>query len=148
MPAMIPVPIMAVIAGRATDRYGPRYPSLFGLFLGSISLILMGLTVGTQRHELLIPTLVVWGATMPFVFAPALIAVMNSVPEEKQGQASGIVLTAQILGAAIGLAILSEILIELKDFKAVFITIGFFVAFVTVVAWFYLDPEGKMKGTG
>jgi len=148
MPAMIPVPIMAVVAGKATDRFGPRYPSIIGLFLGSISLILMGMTVGTERYELLIPTLIIWGASMPFIFAPALIAVMNSVPEEKQGQASGIVLTAQILGAAIGLAVLSAILIEVKSFKAVFITIGFFVAFVTVVAWFYLDPEGKMKGTG
>jgi len=148
MPAMIPVPIMAVVAGKATDRFGPRLPSLIGLFLGSISLILMGMTVGTERYELLIPALIIWGASMPFIFAPALIAVMNSVPEEKQGQASGIVLTAQILGASIGLAILSAILIELKDFKAVFLTIGLFVAFVTVVAWFYLDPEGKMKGTG
>ena len=85
---------------------------------------------------------------MPFIFAPALVAVMNSVPEEKQGQASGIVLTAQILGASVGLAVLSAILLQFHDFKAVFLTIGFFVAFVTAVAWFYLDPEGKMKGTG
>ena len=148
MPAMIPVSVTAIIAGRATDRIGPRLPSLFGLLLGSISLILMGLTTGTDRYELLIPTLFIWGATMPFIFAPALVAVMNSVPEVKQGQASGIVLTSQILGASVGLAVLSAILIEFNNFKAVFLTIGFFVAFVTVVAWFYLDPEGKMKGTG
>jgi len=148
MPAMIPVGIMAIVAGRATDRFGPRGPSLFGLFLGSLSLILMGFTVGNDSYLLLIPTLFVWGATMPFIFAPALIAVMNSVPEVKQGQASGIVLTSQILGAAIGLAILSAILLEFHNFKSVFLTIGIFVAFVTIVAWFYLDPEGKMKGTG
>ena len=148
MPAMIPVSIGAIIAGRATDRIGPRLPCLFGLLLGSISLILMGLTTGTDRYVLLIPTLFVWGATMPFIFAPALVAVMNTVPEIKQGQASGIVLTAQILGASVGLAVLSAILIEFENFKAVFLTIGFFVAFVTIVAWFYLDPQGKMKGTG
>ena len=148
MPAMIPVAIMAIIAGRATDRFGPRHPCLFGLFTGAISLILMGMTTGTDRYLYLIPTLFIWGATMPFIFAPALIAVMNSVPLEKQGQASGIVLTAQILGASVGLAILSAVLLEFNNFKAVFLTIGFFVAFVTVVAWFYLDPQGKMKGTG
>jgi EmrB/QacA subfamily drug resistance transporter len=148
MPAMIPVGIMSIVAGRATDRFGPRGPSLFGLFLGSLSLILMGFTVGNDSYIVLIPTLFIWGSTMPFIFAPALIAVMNSVPEEKQGQASGIVLTSQILGAAVGLAVLSAVLLEFHNFKSVFLTIGFFVAFVTIVAWFYLDPKGKMKGTG
>ena len=82
---------------------------------------------------------------MPFIFAPALVAVMNSVPNEKQGQASGIVLTAQIMGASVGLAILSAVLIEFNNFKAVFLTIGFFAAFSTVVGWYYLDPKGMMK---
>lgn len=148
MPAMIPVAIAAIIAGRATDRIGPRKPSIFGLFAGSILLILLGLTLGVKSYYILIPILFLWGFSMPFIFAPALVAVMNSVPEEKQGQASGIVLTSQILGAAIGLAVLSAILLEFHDFRAVFLTIGFFVAFVNVVAWFYLDPENKMKGTG
>ena len=148
MPAMIPVAIAAIIAGRATDKIGPRKPSLLGLFLGSIFLILLGLSVGVKSYYILIPILFLWGFSMPFIFAPALVAVMNSVPEEKQGQASGIVLTSQILGAAIGLAVLSAILLEFHDFKAVFLTIGIFVAIVNVVAWFFLDPAGKMKGTG
>lgn len=148
MPAMIPVAIAAIIAGRATDKIGPRKPSLLGLFLGSIFLILLGLSVGVKSYYILIPILFLWGFSMPFIFAPALVAVMNSVPEEKQGQASGIVLTSQILGAAIGLAVLSAILLEFHDFKAVFLTIGIFVAFVTAVAWFFLDPAGKMKGSG
>ena len=85
---------------------------------------------------------------MPFIFAPALVAVMNSVPEEKQGQASGIVLTSQIMGASIGLAVLGAILLEFHNFRDVFLSIGIFVAFVTIIAWFYLDTDGKMKGTG
>jgi len=145
MPAMIPVPITCLIAGKATDRFGPRKPSLIGLLIGSISLILMGMTTGTGSYSLLIPTLFVWGASMPFIFAPALVAIMNSVPNEKQGQASGIVLTAQIMGASVGLAILSAVLIEFNNFKAVFLTIGFFAAFSTVVGWYYLDPKGTLK---
>ena len=146
MPAMIPVAFAAVIAGRATDKTGPRKPSLLGLFGGSIFLILLGLTVGLNNYYILIPTLFLWGFSMPFIFAPALVAVMNSVPEEKQGQASGIVLTAQIMGASIGLAVLSAVLLEFHDFRYVFLTIGIFVALVTVTAWYYLDPMEKMKG--
>ena len=147
MPAMIPVAFAAVIAGRATDKTGPRKPSLLGLFGGSIFLILLGLTVGMNNYYILIPTLFLWGFSMPFIFAPALVAVMNSVPEEKQGQASGIVLTAQIMGASIGLAVLSAVLLEFHEFRYVFLTIGIFVALVTVIAWYYLDPMEKMKGS-
>jgi len=66
---------------------------------------------------------------------------LNSVPVEKQGQASGIVLTAQIFGATIGLAILSALLNELHSFKIVFILTSV-VAFLTlIVGWMYLERD-------
>ena len=148
LPAMIPVPLTAIIAGKLTDRFGPRIPCLAGLVLCTVSLVLIGLTTGENKYIYLVPTLFIWGTFMPFIFAPALVAVMNSVPELKQGQASGIVLTAQILGASVGLAVLSAVLIVSGRYMPVFLTIGFFVAFTTLVAWFYLDPRGRMKCTG
>jgi len=64
---------------------------------------------------------------------------MNSVASEKQGQASGIVLTAQIFGATIGLSVLSALLREIHTYKIVFITTGLFTLLVLIIAWLYLD---------
>ena len=68
----------------------------------------------------------------------------NSVPDEKQGQASGIVSTAQMIGATISVAVLSAVLTEFNSFMIVFIVTGAFALIVTVLGWFYLDPEGKL----
>ena len=143
LPAMAPIPLMAVLAGGATDKFGPRYPVLFGLLLAAIALVFMGLTVGTDRYLYLVPTLLAWGISVAWMFAPALVAVMNSVPGEKQGQASGIVLTAQIFGATIGLSVLSAILREIHTYRIVFITTGIFTLLVLIIAWVFLDRKSK-----
>jgi len=141
LPAMIPIPIVAIIAGRATDKYGPRYPTLLGLLISGIALLLMGLTVGTDSYKLIVPTLVLWGIALSSIFAPALTAVMLSVPDEKQGQASGIVLTAQIFGATIGLSILSAVLNEFHNYRFVFILTAIIVFLTLVVGWMYLGRK-------
>jgi EmrB/QacA subfamily drug resistance transporter len=141
LPAMAPIPVMAVLAGNATDRYGPRNPALIGLTLAVVALIFMGLTVGTDRYLYLVPTLLIWGVSVSWMFAPALVAVMNSVPIEKQGQASGIALTAQIFGATIGLSVLSVLLREIHTYKAVFISTGLFTLFVLIMSWMFLKSK-------
>jgi len=141
LPAMAPIPVMAVLAGNATDKYGPRNPALIGLVLAVVALIFMGLTVGTDRYLYLVPTLLVWGISVSWMFAPALVAVMNTVPIEKQGQASGIVLTAQIFGATIGLSVLSVLLREIHTYKIVFVSTGLFTAVVFLMAWMFLERK-------
>ncbi len=143
IPAMLPIPIMAVLAGNATDKYGARNPVLVGLLLAAIALILMGLTVGTDQYLFLVPTLLIWGISVAWMFAPALVAVMNSVPVEKQGQASGIVLTAQIFGATIGLSVLSALLREIHTYKIVFMTTGLFTLLVLIIAWMFLERKTR-----
>lgn len=145
LPAMLPIPIMAVLAGNATDKYGPRNPVLAGLFLAALALVLMGLTVGTDRYIFLVPTLLAWGISVAWMFAPALVAVMNAVPPEKQGQASGIVLTAQIFGATIGLSVLSVLLREIHTYKIVFLTTGVFTVLVLILSWIFLDRKNNLS---
>ncbi len=142
-PALVPIPFMAVLAGNATDKYGPRIPVLAGLVLATVALFLMGLTVGSDRYLYVVPALVLWGISVAWMFAPALVAVMNSVPSEKQGQASGIVLTAQIFGATIGLAILSAVLNEVHSFRVVFIVTSLVAIFTLLISWLYLDRNAK-----
>ncbi len=140
-PAIAPIPLTAALAGSATDRFGPRYPVLAGLLLAAIAMVSMGLTVHSDRYLYIVPTLIAWGLSVAWMFAPALVAVMNTVSPEKQGQASGIVLTAQIFGATIGLAVLSALLQEIHDYRVVFVTTGVFTFFSLLVAWLYLDRK-------
>lgn len=139
LPAMAPIPIMAIIAGYTTDRYGPRYQVLFGLILAAAALLSMGLTAGTDRYLYIVPSLMAWGISVAWMFAPALVAVMNSVPSSKQGQASGIVLTAQIFGATIGVAILSAVLRDMHSYRAVFLTSAGVALVAFAFSWLYLD---------
>jgi EmrB/QacA subfamily drug resistance transporter len=144
LPAMIPIPIMAIVCGKLTDKYGPRYPSILGLMLGGISIILIGFLTGFSRYEYILPALVLYGFSQPFLYTPPRVAVTNSVTDEKQGQASGIVSTAQMIGATMSVAVLSAVLTEFDSFMAVFILTGIFALVVTVVGWFYLDPHNKL----
>ena len=144
-PAIVPIPLTASLAGVATDKYGPRYPVLAGLLLAAIALVLMGFTVHTDKYIYIVPTLIAWGLSVAWMFAPALVAVMNTVPAEKQGQASGIVLTAQIFGATIGLSVLSALLQVIHDYRVVFLTTGLFTFFTLIISWFYLDRKAKAR---
>jgi len=144
LPAMIPIPIMAIVCGKLTDKYGPRYPSILGLMLGGLSIILIGFLTGFSRYEYILPALVLYGFSQPFLYTPPRVAVTNSVTDEKQGQASGIVSTAQMIGATMSVAVLSAVLTEFDSFMVVFILTGIFALVVTVVGWFYLDPHNKL----
>ena len=66
---------------------------------------------------------------------------MNSVPIEKQGQTSGIVLTAQIFGATIGLSVLSVLLREIHTYKIVFVSTGLFTAVILILSWLLLERK-------
>jgi len=148
LPAMIPIPFMAVIGGKATDIYGPRYPSIFGLVACGLAIILIGFLSGANRYEFLLPAILLYGFAQPLLYTPPRVAVSNSVPDEKQGQAGGIVSTAQMLGATISVAVMSAVLSELNSFKTVFIATGVFVLMVSLVAWFFLDPKSTLGKKG
>ena len=144
LPAMIPIPIMAVICGRVTDRYGPRYPSILGLMLGALAIIMIGIVTEFKNYDYILPLLVFYGLSQPYLYTPPRVAVTNSVSDEKQGQASGIVSTAQMIGATMSVALLSAVLLEFNSFMIVFIVTGTFALIVTLLGWFYLDPENKL----
>ena len=122
--AAVPTLFTSIPAGQLADRFGARWLSLGGLFLNGTALFWIGFAISLERVGLLVPLLVIWGATLPFLYAPTRRAVMNAVPEEKQGQASGINLTAQLLGGTIGMAVGSTLLATTSDFRLVFLFAG------------------------
>ena len=141
--AAVPTLFTSVLAGRLADRFGARWLSLGGLMLNGSTLLWIGFAVSSERYGLLVPPLVIWGATLPFLFAPTRRAVMNAVPEEKHGQASGINLTAQLLGGTIGMAVCGTLLATTGDFRLVFLVAAGWSGAALVMGWLSIAPHAQ-----
>ena len=133
--AVVPAMLASVPAGRLADRFGARWLALGGLLLNGLALLWIGFALSSERYGLLVPPLVIWGTTLPFLYAPIRRAVMNAVPVEKHGQASGINLTAQLLGGTIGMAVCGTLLTTTGDFRLVFLDAAGWSVAVLVTGW-------------
>src|SRR5581483_1858659 len=107
--ANIPILVAAPLGGYLVDKLGPRIPVMigFGLILFSLSWL-----VAYQRHEnivLLMPTLFTFGFGVCMIFTPCFVAMMNDVPSEKRGVASGITAALRQFSSSFGLAIFGTI---------------------------------------
>lgn len=127
------------VAGWATDRYGPRTPTLVGLVASAVSLAWLAVWSTGASYWPMLPAVIVWGFTLALVFAPPLTAVMTSVPQEQQGEASGISGTAQMVGGTIGVAIFSALLGAGADFDVLFLGAAIASLVVLAVCWAWLD---------
>ena len=115
------VPLTAVPTGRLTDRIGARRVMLGGLALAAASLSWLGIAVLWENYLLLAPGLVGWGASNAALFVAPRHAIMNGIAPAKQGQASGISMTGQLLGGTMAVAACGTILAMTFNFTAVFL---------------------------
>jgi predicted MFS family arabinose efflux permease len=86
---------------------------------------------------------VLWGLSLSFFYVPTKRAIMNMVPAEQHGQASGINMTAQFLGGTAGMAVGGSLLIMTHDFQIVFAAPAALSLAVLIIAWFGLPPEPR-----
>ncbi len=119
--------------------HGARWLLLFGLLFNGLGLLWIGVAVSWENYGLLIPPLVIWGATLPFLYVPSRRAVMNAVPVEKKGQAGGINLTAQLLGGTIGMTLCGTLLATTGDFQMVFLVTAGITLAVFVLGWLFIE---------
>ena len=139
LPTVAPQPFTAPLAGHASDRLGARLPSIGGVVFLLAGLSWVGIASTSNDYAWLFPGLLVWGLSMAFLFVPPQNAIMGSVPVHKRGEAGGIAMTSQLLGAAIGMAICSTVFSITNDFQIVFLSTAAFVVVVLVVAWMAID---------
>lgn len=105
----------------------------------ALSFIWTGYAVRFEDYGLLLPGLIVWGAAQPGLFSPPRRAIMNTVPNEKQGQVRGIVMTAQRMGGTIGMAACSSLLLATGDYGLVFVVSSVVAAIIFVVGFFAIE---------
>lgn len=110
LPLALTIIVSAGMASQMVTRVGTKPILVLGLSLTAIGLLLFSFVSvdGTYLGDVLIPSLVV-AAGLGFSFVPLTITAVAGVTHHEAGLASGLINTAQQVGGALGLAILSAI---------------------------------------
>jgi len=109
LPTTIVIMFVAPIAGRLTDRIGPRPPIIAGLLIVAVSLFLQSkITVDTGYASLLFP-FILMGFGIALTMSPMSTAAMNAVESTKAGLASGLLSMSRMVGGTFGVAVLGAI---------------------------------------
>ena len=110
LPSTLVVIVAGPIAGRLTDRIGPRPLVTAGLLLVAGSLFWQGhLSVDTS-YGFLVGAFVIMGLGIGLVMSPMSTAAMNAVEPTKAGVASGILSMSRMVGGTFGVAVLGALI--------------------------------------
>ena len=111
LPSTLVIIVMGPIAGRLSDRIGPRLPMVAGLLLVSGSLFWQSLHHdATRRYGFLLGAFILMGLGMGLVMSPMSTAAMNAVERTKAGVASGVLSMSRMVGGTFGVAVLGALI--------------------------------------
>jgi MFS family permease len=98
------IAVVAPVAGRLSDRFGPVWPMGVGLSVLSVAMFLFStIDVNTTYSGLIVP-FVLMGIGIALVMSPMSTAAMNAVNVQKAGIASGVLQTSRMVGGTVGVA--------------------------------------------
>ena len=141
--AVLPTLITSIAAGRLADRHGTRKPLHGGLSINGSALLIIAFGVSLENFWVIAAALFVWGSTLPSVSVVPRRALMSSVPQPQQGEASGVNLTLQMLGGTVGLALCTAVLTATGGFVAVFVLTGILVLCVIPIAYALVEHPSR-----
>ncbi len=96
--------VTAPVAGRLSDRIGPRPLMTIGLTLVAIALFLQSQVTVHTGYATLLPAFMIMGLGMGLTMSPMSTAAMNAVTRDKAGAASGILSMFRMVGGTFGVA--------------------------------------------
>jgi EmrB/QacA subfamily drug resistance transporter len=126
--AVLPFPILSAAAGHFADAHGSRRPVLIALAVVAVASAAMGGLTHFQNYWVLAPVLLIWGTALPFVMIPTGRITANAVPLEKQGEVSGLIITARLIGGTFGVTMGSVLLTMGAGFGSIFLVMGLLLA--------------------
>jgi EmrB/QacA subfamily drug resistance transporter len=106
LPVMVPLLLLAPVAGRLYDRIGPRGLVAAGAALLCAGLMWTATLLARLDYVWLLPGYVITGAGIALVMTPASTDAMNTAPAALRGQAQGVVQTLRQAGGTVGLAVM------------------------------------------
>ena len=148
LPSTLMVILVAPIAGRQTDRVGPRPLIVAGLTLVAVSLVWQSFLTPTSGFGFLLPGFILMGIGIALTMSPMSTAAMNAVDQSKAGVASGILSMNRMIGGTLGIAVLGTFIgqtssrADFVDSLGQGLLIGGLVAAAgAIVAWRLISPE-------
>jgi EmrB/QacA subfamily drug resistance transporter len=105
----IPIILIAPIAGRVSDRVGPRWLMGAGLTLLTVSLLTFTRLDAASTVWAIIPGLFIGGIGMGITMAPTTAAAMGSVPVDKAGVGSAVINASRQVGGSLGIAVMGAL---------------------------------------
>jgi MFS transporter, DHA2 family, methylenomycin A resistance protein len=111
--ALLPMSIAFVIvsqcSGNIANRLGPRVPMTAGMALMGIGLLMLAVVPLRGNHVLMEPALLIIGCGLGLNTGPVNSVAVANVPKSRAGTASGLINTARIVGATLGVAVLGAL---------------------------------------
>jgi EmrB/QacA subfamily drug resistance transporter len=104
LPSTVVIIFAAPLAGRLSDRIGPKPLMVFGLTAVAIALFMQSRVTDHTTYTDLLPAFMLMGLGMGFTMSPMSTAAMNAVRADKAGAASGILSMSRMVGGTFGVA--------------------------------------------
>jgi EmrB/QacA subfamily drug resistance transporter len=117
LPATAVIIVAGPIAGRLSDRIGPRPLMTAGLLLVAGSLFWQGHLAPDTSYSFLVGAFVLMGLGMGLVMSPMSTAAMNAVDQAKAGVASGVLSMSRMVGGTFGVAAMGALISALGRSK-------------------------------
>jgi EmrB/QacA subfamily drug resistance transporter len=117
LPSTLVIMVAGPVAGRLSDRIGPRPLMTTGLLTVAASLFWQGHLAVDTSYGFLVGAFVLMGLGMGLVMSPMSTAAMNAVAQEKAGVASGILSMSRMVGGTFGVAVLGALITGLGRSK-------------------------------
>jgi EmrB/QacA subfamily drug resistance transporter len=117
LPATIVIIIMGPLAGRFTDRVGPRPLMTLGLLIVAAAMLIQSRISLHSGYGLLLPGFILMGLGMGLVMSPMSTAAMNAVDRTKSGAASGVLSMSRMVGGSVGLAAMGALITSIGTSK-------------------------------
>jgi EmrB/QacA subfamily drug resistance transporter len=109
LPSTLIIIVAGPVAGRLTDRIGPRPLITAGMVLVAISLLWQSRLEVDSSYAFLLPAFMIMGVGMGLTMSPMSTAAMNAVDRTKAGVASGTLSMSRMVGGTFGVAVLGAL---------------------------------------
>jgi EmrB/QacA subfamily drug resistance transporter len=109
LPSTLMIVGVAPVAGRLSDRFGPRWLIAIGLVIVAASLFSFSRIAVDSTYLDLLPGFMLLGIGIAMTMSPMTSAAMNAVPVQKAGIASGVLSMFRMVGGSLGVAVTGAI---------------------------------------
>ncbi len=109
LPMSVAFVVVSQFSGRIANEFGPRLPMTAGMAMMGSGLFMLALIPLNNSLVLIEAALLVTGCGLGLNTAPVNAVAVANVPAARSGTASGLVNTARMVGATLGIAVLGAV---------------------------------------